>query len=87
MIDNRAIASHELADTVMELAKKNKIPIQVGVTGGSTDGAAMQESGAVTLPIGVPMRYTHSPTECVHIDDINNLIKLISKIVDYCGRK
>ena len=87
MIDNRAIASHELAETVTEIAKKNKIPVQMGVTGGTTDGAAMQESGAVTLPIGAPMRYTHSPTEFVHIDDMHNLVKLLLKLIDYYGRK
>jgi putative aminopeptidase FrvX len=82
MIDNRAIASYDLKAVVEEVAKKSKIPVQLGVTGGSTDGAALQETGSTTLPLGVPMRYTHSPTEFVHIDDVNNLIKLISKLIE-----
>ncbi len=81
MVDVRVIASPKVRDMVTDIAKKAKIPIQYGVTGGSTDGMAMQESGAATLPIGIPIRYTHSPTECAHIDDLRNLIKLTTAIV------
>jgi putative aminopeptidase FrvX len=28
------------------------------------------------------MRYTHSPTECIHLDDMQNLIKLINAIIN-----
>ncbi|MCK4265967.1 MAG: M42 family metallopeptidase [Thermoplasmata archaeon] len=81
MMDVRMIASPKMRDMVTKIAKKAKIPLQYGVTGGSTDGMAMQESGAATLPIGIPMRYTHSPTECIHIDDLKNLIRLLTAIV------
>lgn len=81
MVDVRVIASPKFRAMVEKIAKKAKIPHQLGVTGGSTDGMAMQESGASTLPIGIPMRYTHSPTECIHIDDLKNLIKLLTAIV------
>jgi len=84
MVDARVIASPKLRDIVTKIADKAKVKIQYGVTGGSTDGMALQESGAATLPIGIPMRYTHSPTECIHIDDLKNYIKLITAIVkDY----
>lgn len=82
MLDSRAVASPRLRDFVIAIARKNRIPLQIGVTGGSTDGAAVQECGALMLPIGVPLRYTHSPTECAHMDDIKNIIKLLTKIVE-----
>lgn len=82
MMDSRAVASPKLRDFVLDLAKRNRIPVQIGVTGGSTDGAAVQECGALMLPIGVPLRYTHSPTECAHMDDIKNMVRLITKIVE-----
>jgi putative aminopeptidase FrvX len=82
MVDARVIASPRMREIVTKIAKKARIPIQFGVTGGSTDGMAMQESGAATLPIGIPMRYTHSPTECIHLDDMQNLIKLINAIIN-----
>jgi putative aminopeptidase FrvX len=81
MVDVRVIATPKFRDMVEKIAKKEKIPYQIGVTGGSTDGMAMQESGSATLPIGIPMRYTHSPTECIHIDDLKNLIKFVTAVV------
>ena len=81
MVDARVIASPKLGEKVTKVAKKARIPVQHGVTGGSTDGMAIQESGAAVLPIGTPMRYTHSPVEMIHMDDMVNLIKLLKAIV------
>lgn len=81
MVDARTIASPKLAEKVAKIAKKQKIPIQYGITGGGTDGMALQEAGASTLPFGIPMRYTHSPVEVVHINDITRLIKLLKAVI------
>lgn len=81
LVDVRMIASPKFRKLIDKIAKAKKIPLQYGVTGGSTDGAAMQTSGALTMPIGIPMRYTHSATEMVHLDDLNNLIKLLTETV------
>ncbi len=81
MVDARVISTPKFRDMVEKIARKAEISYQLGVTGGTTDGMALQESGAATLPIGIPMRYSHSPTECIHIDDLKNLIKLITAIV------
>jgi putative aminopeptidase FrvX len=32
------------------------------------------------------MRYTHSPTEVVHLDDVENLAKLIGAVVADLGK-
>jgi putative aminopeptidase FrvX len=81
MVDVRMIASPKFRVRIEAIAKKGKIPIQHGVTGGSTDGAMMQTSGAITMPIGIPMRYTHSATEIVNMDDLENLVRLLTAIV------
>ena len=81
LIDNRAMASPMLKDYLVKLAKKKKIPLQVGVTGGSTDGAAVQECGAAMMPVCMPLRYTHSPVEIVHLDDLKNISKLLVEAV------
>jgi putative aminopeptidase FrvX len=81
MFDARAMATPKFRDRVEKIAKKTKIPYQKGVTGGSTDAMAIQESGSAILPIGPPTRYTHSPTECIHIDDFKNMVKLLTAIV------
>lgn len=80
MVDVRMIASPKFRARIEAVAKRERIPIQHGVTGGSTDGAMMQTSGAITMPIGIPMRYTHSSTEIVHTGDLENLIRLLTAI-------
>jgi putative aminopeptidase FrvX len=82
MFDNAAVASPKLRKLLEEVAKANKIPLQYGTGGGSTDGAAMQEFGSLMMPIGIPMRYTHSPTECASMKDIDNTVKLVVKAAE-----
>ena len=38
------------------------------------------------MPIGIPMRYTHSPTECASIKDIENTVKLVVKVSERIGK-
>ena len=77
MFDSAAIASPKLRKLVEEVASDAGIPLQYGSGGGATDGAAIQEFGALTMPIGLPMKYTHSPTECASLKDMDNTSKLI----------
>ncbi len=82
MFDNAAIASPKLRKMIEEVAKAGKIPLQYGTGGGATDGAAMQDFGSLMMPLGIPMRYTHSPTECASIRDMENTSKLMVKIAE-----
>ncbi len=79
LLDNRAIASTELRQQLEVLAEKHKIPLQVGATGGGTDGAAIQRAGtgAHMMALSVAVRYLHSTVEIAHLDDLSNLVKLI----------
>jgi putative aminopeptidase FrvX len=86
-VDAVAVATPSLREAIKRTAKAAKIPLQVGVTGGTTDGAKLQESGAATVPLGVPMRYTHSPAEVVHIRDVENLARLIPSVLTMIGQK
>jgi putative aminopeptidase FrvX len=85
-VDTVAVATPCMRDAVKRVARAAKIPLQMGMTGGTTDGAKLQESGAATVPLGAPMRYTHSPTEVVHLDDVENLAKLIGAVVADLGK-
>lgn len=80
-MDNKSIASPAFVDFVRNLAERENIPIQIGISGGSTDGAVAQEFGSVMVPLCVPVRYTHSPVECVHLMDVKNLVILLEKII------
>lgn len=82
MFDSVAIASPKLRKLVEEVAKDAKLPLQYGTGGGSTDGAAIQETGSLMMPLGIVMRYTHSPTEIGSMRDMDNMVKLIVKIIE-----
>jgi putative aminopeptidase FrvX len=82
MFDNEAIASPKMRKLVEEVAEAAKIPLQYGTGGGATDGAAMQDFGCLMMPIGIAMRYTHSPVEIASIKDMENASKLLVKIAE-----
>ncbi|MFH0815437.1 MAG: M20/M25/M40 family metallo-hydrolase [Methanobacteriota archaeon] len=85
-VDSIAVATPCMCAAVKRVARAAKIPMQLGMTGGSTDGAKLQESGVAAAPLGVPMRYTHSPAEVVHLDDVENLAKLVSALMADIGK-
>jgi putative aminopeptidase FrvX len=86
MFDHAAIASPKLRKLVEEVARKARIDIQYGSGGGGTDGAAIQEFGALIMPLGIPMKYTHSPTECASLEDMRNLSRLLVKIAEHIAK-
>jgi putative aminopeptidase FrvX len=74
-----------LFDRIVKTAKAKDIPIQIHAyprpTG--TDARAIQvtRAGVPTGLIGVPNRYMHSPSEVVHLDDVENCAKLIAETI------
>ena len=74
-----------LFERIVEAAKSKSIPIQLHAwprpTG--TDARAMQvtRAGIATGLISVPNRYMHSPSEVVHLDDVENCAKLIAETI------
>jgi len=78
-VDNSAIYTRKLARRVAEIASRNEIPLQIGVTGGGTDASVFQHKSEV-LALSVPMKYLHSEVETLHLGDLEALIKLIEAI-------
>jgi putative aminopeptidase FrvX len=77
MFDRMAFASRTLMKEISRAAAAERIPLQVAVTGGTTDGAALQTFGAAMIPLSVPIRYVHSPTEVMSLADFDNLVRLL----------
>jgi putative aminopeptidase FrvX len=77
-VDNSNIAPREYVDRVVKLANENKIPVQFGVTGGGNDGAVFVRYGAVNVPLGWPLRYSHSPGEVIDTRDYDALAKIVA---------
>jgi len=80
-IDNRAIATPGLVAFVRRIAEERGIVIQMGISGGSTDGAMAQAGGAAMVPLGFPIRYTHSPVECVSLKDVEEMVRLLESLI------
>ena len=80
-----------LFDRIVKTAKAKEIPVQIHAyprpTG--TDARAIQvtRAGVATGLIGVPSRYMHSPSEVVHLDDVENCAKLIAETIVGIGPK
>ncbi|MDQ5983213.1 MAG: putative aminopeptidase YsdC [Eubacteriales bacterium SKADARSKE-1] len=77
--------SNEISNTLIDLAKSEKIPYQFEVMGGKTgtnaDSVAISKSGVKTGLVSIPLRYMHTPCEVVDIDDIKNTAKLLASAV------
>ena len=77
-VDNSNITPREYVDRVVKLASENGIPVQFGVTGGGNDGAVFTRYGSVNVPLGWPLRYSHSPGEVIDTRDLDALSKIIT---------
>lgn len=70
-----------LLNQIIEVAKKKKIPYQMAassrVTGTDTDAFAYSNGGVASALISLPLRYMHTTVETAHINDIENVIKLM----------
>ncbi len=84
-VDARMIVDEEIFNFVFKLSKENNIPIQISVSGGSTDAAITEISftGFKSIPLCFPVRYTHSTIEMVSLRDGENLIKILDKIINH----
>ena len=70
-----------LFDLLLSTARDSGIPFQLQATGGKspTDARVVQElhGGVATGVISVPLRYMHTPSEVVCLDDIQATIDLV----------
>jgi putative aminopeptidase FrvX len=76
-MDNGFLAPRALVDRFQALAESKGIPVQIGFTGGATDGMAFLANGPAMLPFSWPGRYSHSPIEVADLRDAEALVKLI----------
>jgi putative aminopeptidase FrvX len=79
-VDNSNISPSDDVDRVVALAHKNGIPVQYGVTGGGNDGSVFLRYGSVDVPLGWPLRYSHSPAEVIDTKDLDALGRIVEVI-------
>jgi putative aminopeptidase FrvX len=79
-VDNSNITPLKDVQHLRHLAAAQKIPTQYGVTGGGNDGSAFVQFGTVDVPLGWPLRYSHSPAEVIDLRDIDSLARAVTAI-------
>lgn len=70
-------------DRIIAAAEEADIPLQHAVFGifGSDAGALLREGVAAAL-VGIPTRYTHSPFEMLHLDDMDRTAQLLRAFLE-----
>ena len=70
---------------IIKTAEESNIPFQrmsvSRATGTDTDAFAYSNAGVPSALISLPLKYMHTTVECVHKDDIQNLIRLMYDFV------
>lgn len=82
LFDNYGAYNNKLARRILEIAKKRGIPLQIGSGGGGTDAAAFFVAGIPAVSIGIPTKYSHSPVEMAHKDDLKYTVELIVALAE-----
>ncbi len=79
-IDDSSITPWDLARRVRSMALAAHIPVQIGETSGGNDGSAFLPYGSVDLPLGWPLRTSHSPAEVIDTRDLDSLTQIIETL-------
>ena len=76
---------NKLLRLIRDVAAEKNIPIQLSAssrsTGTDTDAFAYSNGGVPSALISLPLRYMHTTVEMAHVDDIENVIKLIYETI------
>ena len=71
-----------LYDHLLQTAKKQKIPVQIVADGRATatdaDPIQISRAGVATALVSIPLRYMHTPSEILSVEDLESTIRLIA---------
>jgi putative aminopeptidase FrvX len=81
-VDNSSVTPPAYVDSLVRVARARGVALQVGTTNGGNDGAVFIPYGAVDVPIGWPLRYSHSPAEVVDLKDVASLADMIRAVAE-----
>ena len=88
--DARMIPNLKLRDTVIDVAKKLNISLQMSaIEGGATDGGPihLHKTGVPTVVLGVPTRHIHSHNTVLRRDDFDHTAALVTALVQALDKK
>ena len=81
-LDNSSITPPAYVDSLAELARARGVALQIGTTNGGNDGSTFVPYGVVDVPLGWPLRYSHSPVEIVDLKDLVSLADLVRALAE-----
>lgn len=81
-VDNSSVTPPALLDSLVALARQRGIALQVGTTNGGNDGSTFTRWGVPNVPIGWPLRYSHSPAEVIDLRDLVAMADLVTAIAE-----
>ena len=81
-LDNSSITPPAYVDSLANIARARGIALQIGTTNGGNDGSTFTEFGVVDVPMGWPLRYSHSPAEVVDLKDLVSLADLVRAVAE-----
>ncbi len=82
--DGEMIANRKINETMLSIAKKNKIPFQLEVSElGTTDASiiSVSKAGVPASVLGIPIRNMHTEVGIANKKDIENAIKLLVELL------
>jgi len=81
-LDNSSITPPAYVDSLVALARARGVALQVGTTNGGNDGSTFTPYGVIDVPMGWPLRYSHSPAEVIDLKDLVSLADLVRAIAE-----
>jgi len=81
-LDNSSITPPAYVDSLAAIARARGIALQIGTTNGGNDGSTFTPFGVVDVPMGWPLRYSHSPAEVVDLKDLVSLADLVRAVAE-----
>jgi tetrahedral aminopeptidase len=84
IMDTEMVSNRCLNNWLFDICRKNKIPYQPKVEDvGTTDAAKIRLSkgGIPSTVLNAPIRNIHSTISIAHMDDVNNMIKILEHLL------
>jgi endoglucanase len=81
-VDNSAVTPPALVDSLLALARAQRVPLTAGATNGGNDGSVFTRFGVSDIGVGWPLRYAHSPAEVIDLVDVVALADIIQAVAE-----
>jgi len=81
-LDNSSITPPAYVDSLAQIARARGVALQIGTTNGGNDGSVFTPYGVVDVPMGWPLRYSHSPAEVIDLKDLVSLADLVRAVAE-----